>query len=206
MPKNRHLLNTKKPETPAENDNETITKTRASRYGRFVRPSKFLPKIEIDNFQLRKALNVYMREELEQLGRKTYFQRVYILAENIDAKKLAEYCENSYLAVSDLQQPVYRDYLQHYLDEIFNACEKKKCTTDHLSGLCICMDITHTFVLLEGPEEMLSMVFEELSRVHDKIWFKSRVFLVEDKIGEVKNKFHGKFCNNVKFIVNFVIT
>ncbi|XP_065362425.1 uncharacterized protein LOC135955927 [Calliphora vicina] len=185
MHKNRLLLPTKKPEQQqTENDHENVTKIRASRYGRFAKPSRFLPKTEIETFQIRKALNVYMREELEQLGRKTYFQRVFILALNIEQEKLEEYCRNMYFTVSDLQQSDFREYFQHYFDEIFAVCERKKSTADHLSGLFIVMGCSHTYLMIEGAEDMLAIFFEELAGVHDRIWASSRVFLVEDKIGE----------------------
>lgn len=189
MPKNRVLLHSKKPEQlQTENDNETVNKMRASRYGRFAKPSRFLPKTEVDTFQIRKALNVYMREELEQLGRKTYFQRVFILALNIEAEKLNEYCRNMYFTVSDLQQPDFREYFQHYFDEIFAVCERKKSAAHHLSGLFIVMGCSHTYLMIEGAEDMIGIFFEELAVVHDRIWASSRVFLVEDRIGEVSWK------------------
>ncbi|KAM7356640.1 uncharacterized protein ACRADG_002295 [Cochliomyia hominivorax] len=182
MPKNRLILNTKKSEQPPDSENDNLAKTRASRYARFVRTSKFLPKIEMDNFHIRKALNIYMREELEQLGRKTYFQRIFILTQNCDMERLMELNLNSSLI--NMEQPDYLSYLQYHLDLIFTVCEKKKSSTDHLSGLSVVMDVTHTFLMLEGPEDMMAIFFEELSKIHDQLWLKSKVFMVEDKIGE----------------------
>ncbi|XP_037807152.1 uncharacterized protein LOC119600742 [Lucilia sericata] len=185
MPKNRHLLqHNKKSEQQTENDPENVSKIRASRYGRLAKPSRFLPKTEVDTFQIRKALNVYMREELEELGRKTYFQRVFVLARNIDEKKLEVFCRNANFSVANIQQPDFREYFQHYLDEIFTTCERKRSATDHLSGLSIVMGSSHTYLMIEGAEEMIAIFFEELAAFHDRIWASSRVFLVEDKIGE----------------------
>lgn len=187
MPKNRLLPHTKKPEQQqTENENENVSKMRTSRYGRSAKSAKSLLKLEVDNFQVRKALNVYMRQELEELGRKTYFQRVYLLAQNISEAKLEEYCRDSHLTDSDLKQLDFREYFQQHFDEIFAICERKKITMDHLSGLFIVMGSTHTYLMIEGAEDMLANFFEELTFVHDRLWTNSRVFLVEDKIGEVR--------------------
>lgn len=195
MPKNRLLIHTKQPEQQqTENENENVSKVRTSRYGRSAKSSKSLPKLEVDHFQIRKALNVYIRQELEELGRKTYFQRVFVLAQNISEVKLRESCRDSHLTVSDLQQLDFREYFQNHFDEIFAICEKKKSTTDHLSGLFIAMGSSYTYLMIEGAEDMLANFFEELAVVHDRLWTNSRVFLVEDKIGEVR------FIRNINII------
>lgn len=183
-----------KQEPQSEIDNENNSKIRAPRYGRQTRhtkQSKFLSKTEGDDFQIRKALNVYMREQLAQQGRKTYFQRVFILARNIDLKTFSEYDMDSLYCSYTYKQYDFREYFQKFFDKIFRTCEKKKCTNDQLSGLFICMD-THTYLMIEGAEDMLADFFEELALVHDQLWTESKVFLVEDKIGEVSGKISGK--------------
>ena len=183
----------KNEEEPTDILPESISKIRASRDNRLERLSEFLLKTTIESFQIRKALNLFVREELDALGRKTYFQRVFILARNISAEKLKENWENSPHKNSNLKQPDCREYFQKHFEEIFEVCEKKKSTADHLTGLCVIME-THTMLLIGGAEDMIANFFDQLSGKHNHLFEISRVFLVADIIGEVLLNFLIGFC------------
>ncbi|TMW52179.1 hypothetical protein DOY81_002738 [Sarcophaga bullata] len=172
---------------------ESLSKIRASRENRLERLSDFLFKTAIESFQIRKALNVFVREELYALGRKTYFQRVFILARNISAEKLKENWENSSYKSTNLRKPDCREYFQKHFDEIVEVCERKKSTADHLTGLCVIMD-THTMLLIGGAEDMIANFFDQLSEMHNRLFEISKVFLVDDIIGETYfNCFYSRY-------------
>lgn len=167
---------------------ESVSKIRASLENTMERLSEFLLKTTIESFQIRKALNEFVREELDALGRKTYFQRVFILARNINAEKLKENWENSPYKNTNLRQPDSREYFQKHFDEIFEVCERKKSTADHLTGLCVIME-THTMLLIGGAEDMIANFCDQLSVMHNRLFEISKVFLVEDIIGQVRLNF-----------------
>uniref|UniRef100_A0A1I8Q4E6 Uncharacterized protein n=1 Tax=Stomoxys calcitrans TaxID=35570 RepID=A0A1I8Q4E6_STOCA len=168
-------------------ETDTIAKIRASRFARssrYPRHSKFLAKTDEEQYQIRKALNAYVREELQLQGRKTYFQRVYVLARNFEPpEENPNDKETVYSAAKGARQRDFRVFFQKQMDRIFNALEKSKCTQDILSGLFICMD-TFTYLMIEGDEDMMGDFFYEMAAVHDSVWTESKVFMVEDKIGE----------------------
>lgn len=164
-----------------ENDAENVTKLRTSAYGRFTKTGKTPSSL----FQVRRPLNSYMIEKLNSLGRKTYFQRVHVLARNVEKDGLKEQVRSSSSKSSDCQQSDYREYLQLQFDKIFASCEEEKCSPDQLTGFLIVMGRTHTYVMIEGAEDMVSNFVAELVLAQDTFWTSSRVFLVEDKIGPV---------------------
>lgn len=175
--------------TPNQVDPESIAKIRASRSARssrYSRHSKFLFKTDEEQFQIRKALNAYVREELQLQGRKTYFQRVFVLARNFEPPEADKPNgkESVYSAAKVAKQRDFRVFFHKQMDQIFANLEKIKCTQDILSGLFICMD-SFSYLMIEGDEDMMGDFFQELSLVHDSVWTESKVFLVEDNIKEV---------------------
>ncbi|XP_075160368.1 uncharacterized protein LOC142233357 [Haematobia irritans] len=168
-------------------ETDAIAKIRASRFtrsSRYSRHSKFLTKTDEEQFQIRKSLNAYVREDLQLQGRKTYFQRVYVLARNYEPpEEKPNGKESVYSAAKGAMQRDFRVFFHNHMDRIFSRLEKLKCTQDILSGLFICMD-SFSYLMIEGDEDMVGDFFYELAAIHDNLWSESRVFMVEDKIGE----------------------
>ncbi|XP_073840829.1 uncharacterized protein [Musca autumnalis] len=171
-----------------QNEADSLSKIRASRYvrsSRYARHSKFLTKTDEEHFQLRKPLNVYVREGLQLQGRKTFFQRVFVLARNFEPPENDKMNgkESMFSAAKGARQRDYRVFFQKQIDRIFTMLEKRKCTQDILSGLFICMD-SFSYLMIEGDEDMVGDFFYELAIIHDNLWLESKVFMVEDNIGE----------------------
>ncbi|XP_061398972.1 uncharacterized protein LOC133334656 [Musca vetustissima] len=173
---------------PNQPEVDSLAKIRASRYGRssrYSRHSKFLVKTDEEQFQIRKALNAYVREGLQLQGRKTFFQRVFVLARNFEPPEndKPNGKESVYSAAKGARQRDFRVFFQKQMDRIFTMLEKRKCTQDILSGLFVCMD-SYSYLMIEGDEDMLGELFYELAAIHDSLWTESKVFMVEDNIGE----------------------
>ncbi|KAL9904184.1 uncharacterized protein ACN2A1_004655 [Glossina fuscipes fuscipes] len=135
---------------------------RGNRFSRMV-------KKDADEFEIRKSLKHYVVAELERLGHRTYYQRVFILARNAAD------------AMPSSQGDEFVKFFQRKVKKIFAICEEKKTTPDNLTGLFICMD-TYTYLMLEGAENMLADFFNELVTIADSTWDEAKIFLVENNV------------------------
>uniref|UniRef100_A0A1A9Z2R5 Uncharacterized protein n=1 Tax=Glossina pallidipes TaxID=7398 RepID=A0A1A9Z2R5_GLOPL len=141
---------------------------RANRFSRTVK------KVG-DEFEIRKSLKHYVVAELERLGHRTYYQRVFILARNATN------------TMPSSQGDEFVKYFQRKVKKIFAVCEEKKTTPDNLTGLFICMD-TYTYLMLEGAENMLADFFTELVTIADSTWDEAKIFLVENNVPQAHFK------------------
>uniref|UniRef100_A0A1A9UJD3 Uncharacterized protein n=1 Tax=Glossina austeni TaxID=7395 RepID=A0A1A9UJD3_GLOAU len=135
---------------------------RANRFSRSV-------KKDSDEYEIRKSLKHYVVTDLERLGHRTYYQRVFILARNA-----ADTMPSS-------QGDEFVKYFQRRVKSIFAICEEKKTTPDNLTGLFICMD-TYTYLMLEGAENMMADFFAELVTTADSTWDEAKILLVENNV------------------------
>uniref|UniRef100_A0A1A9WTG4 Uncharacterized protein n=1 Tax=Glossina brevipalpis TaxID=37001 RepID=A0A1A9WTG4_9MUSC len=149
----------------SQTSKSTDTLAALERGNRFSR----LIKKDADQFEIRKSLKHYVVAELEFLGHRTYYQRVFILARNASD------------TMPSSQGDEFVKHFQRKVKKIFGICEEKKTTPDNLSGLFICMD-TYTYLMLEGAENMLADFFNELATISDTIWSEAKIFLVENNV------------------------
>lgn len=138
---------------------------------RFLRLSRF-GKDDADVFSLRSSLFTQICNKFNSLGIKVYFQRIYILAKNNEDEQANGQNEN------------YIKEFHAQMSKIFEVCEKKKISAQHVNGFLLSMD-NYSILAVEGPDHMLGVfmvAFVELQKVY---WSAAKVFLVQNQLEKV---------------------
>ncbi|XP_067645355.1 uncharacterized protein [Eurosta solidaginis] len=164
------------------------------RVGRFSRPMRFndvgtvREKIHPSLF-IRKSLLDYVRAELDERGRRLFFQRVFIFAKNNlsvqPSQPLSQQSGRSQTTL-DSMHPETLDFkliFQMELLRMFIRCDESSVSFNRPTGFFIYMG-DYTIIMLECVEDIVGCVCAQLSAVAEKYFLSNKVFLTEDRTEE----------------------
>ncbi|XP_036216838.2 uncharacterized protein [Bactrocera oleae] len=172
---------------------------------RFSRPLRFHDPIvreQPECYSIRPSLIDYIREDLQELSRRLFYQRIYILAKNkldVQPPQLQSRPtpptlphggsyragRRSLTSVTSARRDTldFKIILQMELQHILARDAENSISGDRPTGLFLYMG-DYTLLMFECVEDIVGSFCTQLSAIADKYFVANKVFLTEDRTGE----------------------
>ncbi|XP_017482728.1 PREDICTED: uncharacterized protein LOC108371644 [Rhagoletis zephyria] len=168
---------------PANTHHASIISYKLARYSRGTRANEpvFREKQEL-SYTVRKSLVDCVRDELQQLSRRLFYQRIYILAKN----------NLNVEPPSRVEEADFKIYLQAELKRILKLFADDSISGDKPTGCFIYMG-DYSILVFECVEDIVGGFCAHLSAIADKYFQANKVFLTEDRTAETYfQAFHSR--------------
>lgn len=175
---------------------------------RFSRPVRFKDPIvreQLECYYIRPSLIDYIREDhLHALSRRLFYQRIYILAKNkldvqppvLQSRPMPpavpthsgsyRSARRSVTSITSTRRDTldFKIFLQMELQQILAQDAENSISGDRPTGLFLYMG-DYTLLMFECVEDLVGSFCIQLSAIANKYFLANKVFLTEDRTGEV---------------------
>uniref|UniRef100_A0A0A1XGZ3 Chorismate synthase n=1 Tax=Zeugodacus cucurbitae TaxID=28588 RepID=A0A0A1XGZ3_ZEUCU len=173
---------------------------------RFSRPLRFNDPIvreQPECYSIRASLIDYIRQDLQELSRRLFYQRIYIFAKNkLDVEPPSLHSRptptvlpthggsyrsgrRSVISVTSARRDTldFKILLQMELQHILMHDAENSISGDKPTGLFLYMG-DYSLLMFECVEDIVGSFCNQLSVIADKYFYANKVFLTEDRTGE----------------------